>query len=403
MRETHPAVHFVATKMSKPSEKSVRAEEARFRARLRRVLLVGLAAGPAAAAGACSTSGGGDGVGAMVDASGSVDATTNGPEASLHDAGAADAADPCGPVRLDPATFGNDGACDDYVRLPCGIPPDAARALCVPSADLCTAMCPSKVFLECAYSPVTCVDGSLLPDAEAVIECGLCVGNLGRRPSALPEDEARVGPGVGDYFARAAYLEAASVDAFVELESRLATLGAPRSLRARAARAAADEKRHARTTSRIARGHGVEPQSPWVASAESPSTQVTLEELARANVVEGCVRESFAALVAMHQAARAEDPRVARAMGVIARDEARHAALSWSIHAWATRRLDSRARARVRAAAAGAIAKLHVDARSPRGGEIVRLAGHPSAAREAALALAFSRAFFVTPRTQRPA
>ena len=374
---------------SKVSEKSVRAEEARFRARLRSVLLVGLA-GPVGLS-ACSP--GDDTDVGGIDAAPSIDATiTEGEGGAAADVGADVAfVDPCAPVRLDAAMFGNDGACDNYVRLPCGYPADAAELNCNPIVDLCNSVCPSRDFFQCALPSITCVDGSVLPDADVVVECGLCLGNLGRRPSGLIEPRAKRGrSAVGDYFARAAYLEAASVDAFRELASRLEALGAPVRLMARAARAAEDEKRHARTTARIARRHGAEPELPRA----SKSAPVTLEALARENAVEGCVRESFAALVAMHQAAHAEDPEVARAMRVIARDEARHAALAWSIHAWATRRLGARGRARVRAEEASAIARLRVDARSPRGAEVVRLAGVPSAAREAQLAEAFVGAFF---------
>jgi hypothetical protein len=56
----------------------------------------------------------------------------------------------------------------------------------------------------------------------------------------------------------------------------------------------------------------------------------SLEEMALENVVEGCVRETFGAVVAMIQAERAGDARVRRAMRRIARDETRHAELSWA-------------------------------------------------------------------------
>jgi len=388
-------VHFVSAKMpSRTSSKTVRTEEARFRARLRRALVVGLA-GPAATI-ACSTSTGSRGghIDASVAPDGASDASVESDAGNARDGGEAsfDAApDPCAVVVLDAAAFGTDGACDNFVQLPCGIPPDAAIQGCAPAVDLCNAECPDKLFFECAYAPITCIDGGLIPDAEVVIECGLCIGNLGRRPAGLREPGTRRERSpVGDYFARAAYLEAASVDAFVHLETQLAALGAPAPLQARTARAAEDERRHARTTARIARRYGVEPEVPRVAAAAA----VTLEELAHENAAEGCVRESFAALLALHQARYAADPCVAHAMRVIAREEARHATLSWSIHAWANRRLATAARARVRATAEQATARLRGAARAPRHAEVARIAGLPSVAEEAQLVESFAEAFF---------
>ena len=68
------------------------------------------------------------------------------------------------------------------------------------------------------------------------------------------------------------------------------------------------------------------------------------------NAVEGCVRETVGAAVAAVQAARATDPRVRAVMTQIARDEARHAALSWRVHAWALGALSPSSRSRVVAA-----------------------------------------------------
>lgn len=81
---------------------------------------------------------------------------------------------------------------------------------------------------------------------------------------------------------------------------------------------------------------------------EEPTRAVpSLEEIAMENRVERCLRESYGAAVAAFQAARATDPRIAQALARIAVDEAAHAELSWSIDAWATARLDRRARGRM--------------------------------------------------------
>jgi hypothetical protein len=169
-------------------------------------------------------------------------------------------------------------------------------------------------------------------------------------------------------------------------------------LRDAAVRAASDERRHARVTAALARSFGAEPLVPRPHRA----TRATLEVLATENAVEGCVRESMGALVAAHQAAHATDPRLARAMRQIARDEVRHAALAWAIDAWAMPRLDGAARARVRAAQLDAFEGMRRDAARRLPPEIVDQAGLPSAAAAARLVTAFGRVFLTSlPRRLR--
>jgi hypothetical protein len=76
-----------------------------------------------------------------------------------------------------------------------------------------------------------------------------------------------------------------------------------------------------------------------------PRPPPSLFELLEDGVVEGCVGETFGALLLTWQAERAEDPRVRRALAAIARDEARHAALAWEVWAWGAALLGARERA----------------------------------------------------------
>jgi hypothetical protein len=80
--------------------------------------------------------------------------------------------------------------------------------------------------------------------------------------------------------------------------------------------------------------------------------------VARDNAAEGCGRETYAALIAARQARAAADPAIRAAMAGIARDETRHAALSWAVDAWASERLAPAARRRVRAARHEAMERL---------------------------------------------
>jgi hypothetical protein len=212
----------------------------------------------------------------------------------------------------------------------------------------------------------------------------------GRRPEGLSPPRAtrtlrRARP-VGRYFAQAAHLEAASVHAFERLARELAAHRAPRALKDAARRAARDEVRHARVMTALAEREGAGVPAVRVAARDVRR----LEAIAIENVVEGCVRETFGAAVAVVQAARAGDAAVRDVMRGIARDETRHAELSWALAGWLEARLDAAARARVQAAKRRAVRALVRSAGHAPDGELASAVGLPSAceARRIARALA---------------
>ena len=213
-----------------------------------------------------------------------------------------------------------------------------------------------------------------------VVHCGgPCEG---RRPEAFtPFVDAQRGAVVGRYFARAAHLEAVSIDAFRILRAELRAHRAPKRLLRAASRAARDEIRHARTARALARSYGVRAERPVVARSAVRS----LAAIALENAVEGCVRETFGALVASAQACDAIDPQVRAAMVTIARDETRHAALGWELARWLRPRLDAETRARVDAAMREAITELRAECATSPTAELRALAGLPDATRALAL------------------
>jgi hypothetical protein len=186
--------------------------------------------------------------------------------------------------------------------------------------------------------------------------------NEGRRPLAqLERDRPRsFASELGATLAELAYLEAASILAFTELAAQLQRLGAPTDLIERCHAAALDERRHANVLGSLARRHGATPLEARARACH----ELELSELTRHNAVEGCVLESFAALIACVRATTAGDPVLREAYLDIADDELRHGQLAWDIHAWAFGRLDERARARVLAARSHALAQLPKRARS---------------------------------------
>ncbi len=200
-----------------------------------------------------------------------------------------------------------------------------------------------------------CTAGMFTPGdgGPVTLSCPGCLGGSGgRRPRGLLRPPALRAPtALGAYFARMAHDEAASVHAFRRLGDDLALHGAPSALVLAAARSARDEERHARLMGRCARGQGATVSAPRVRRGRPRS----LEAIARENAVEGCVHETFGALILHWQAAHARDASMRRTFARLAADETRHAALSWAVARWAGGRLDAAARARVAAARARAV------------------------------------------------
>jgi len=208
----------------------------------------------------------------------------------------------------------------------------------------------------------------------------------GRRPDGLADVETFCDNELGQYFSEIAHLEAASVAAFRALGRQLKRFGAPRALRRAARQAARDEIRHARLGRALAERFGGRYARPNIGSLRD----VTLETLARENAVEGCVRETYGALLATYQARQALDPEVRTAMQEIARDETRHAAIAWSIARWVEPKLEPEARERVREAQRGAALDLMRELGYQAPVQLQATAGVPAAniARHMARALA---------------
>jgi len=194
---------------------------------------------------------------------------------------------------------------------------------------------------------------------------------VGRRPPGLEETNVRAD--VGAYFQGMATLEAASVDAFRILRRELAGHRLPRRLDRAMRRAARDEVRHTRAARALGRRFG----GTYAPPSLKPQPRRSLEAIAIDNAIEGCVRETYGALVASYQAKMASDAHVRAAMIRIARDEIRHAALSWQLDHWLSTRLDDKAREQVARAKQAARAELAASLGANQAPELVKVAGLP--------------------------
>jgi hypothetical protein len=204
----------------------------------------------------------------------------------------------------------------------------------------------------------------------------------GRRPAGLAASVTCIAQNeVGAHFARAAHFEAASVFAFEQLARDLVQLGAPRELVRLALSAALDEVGHARTMHALAERFGGQRVVPEIAA---PASRGALA-IALENAVEGCVRETYSALLACYQAQAARDPHVRAAMTQIADDETRHAQLSWQIAAWLEPQLSDEERAAVALARRAAYQQLSGELGPRLTPAAMRLVGLPDEATSLAL------------------
>ncbi len=262
-------------------------------------------------------------------------------------------------------------------HVTCRYPGGRTQALYSPEKLPLGAPTPQVFCGSCASDPksVGCLrDGNFL---ECQGEEFTCEGAGRRLRGARCARTRSSGSVAARWFSRAAVLEARSATAFEELATDLEALGAPRALSVRAGRAAVDELRHAAAMASLAARAGASSRTPRApASRVRPAPE--LEALARENAVEGCVRETFGALLLTWQADATSVPAVSRELRRIARDEARHAALSFAIHRWATARLDVDANRRVARAARGAVVALRRSLGRSRAGDLETTLGRPS-------------------------
>ncbi len=226
--------------------------------------------------------------------------------------------------------------------------------------------------------------GRPLRDGEALI-CPAVSG-------APSSDAATVEEAVAiEHWVASAALERAAVEAFAELERKLTLLDAPPDLVAWCRRAREDEQRHTTTCIDVARHLGSKEVSfaPLDPPCRGASDLVTL---AVESLLDGCLAEGVAAAVARDLGARCAEPPTRAALEEIARDEADHAELAWSIVAFALERAGDEARSAARLTASRILAE-SIAALEERSGAGLEADGVPSAAdvararREVGLAL----------------
>lgn len=219
-------------------------------------------------------------------------------------------------------------------------------------------------------------DGSIEVLETVIVQEGEVGCVAGRLPAGLApraQFRSRRTSALGSFFAEIAHLEAAAVTAFDQLARELVVHRAPRGMIRAALRSRREEIGHTRVTARLARRFGGCPVAPRVA----PWTPRSLADVASDNAAEGCIRETYGALVAHVQAKTARDPIVRRVLGRIAVEETRHAALSWELAQWTGARLGVDDRRRVARSTRTALDRLESEVTQPHADEVHTQAGMP--------------------------
>jgi hypothetical protein len=158
---------------------------------------------------------------------------------------------------------------DDPIETPAEPPLPARVDSCRVDVDACLALC--NMALERAGAGASASECKVtFEGSPANVEVGYYISNggagcpaEGRRPEGLvlPHRLDATNP-VGAWLAEAAWLEAASVYAFVHLARELGLHGAPHGLVRWALVAARDEVRHTELMTRLALRYGARPPAP---------------------------------------------------------------------------------------------------------------------------------------------
>lgn len=139
---------------------------------------------------------------------------------------------------------------------------------------------------------------------------------------------------LGEYWTMIGQMEHASVAAFARFSLQLLALGAPPELLVRSQTAMADETHHARLAFALASAYLERPVGPGLLDLNGALADISVEEVLRTVIMEGCVGETVAAMEAKEALTYVTDPTLRYVFGEIARDESQHAMLAWRTVGW---------------------------------------------------------------------
>jgi hypothetical protein len=183
-------------------------------------------------------------------------------------------------------------------------------------------------------------DGRPLREGERMIVAPARRGRNGwtlgiARPDVValsPEQRAAL----AELWTTAAQAEHASIASFSRGALDLLACGAPATLVAAVQKAALDEVHHAALCFDLASAYAGAPIGPGpLPLGMLAMAGRDLATIAAETARDGCINETFAALLASERLVHAKDPAVRAALSTIAEDEMQHALLAWQTVRWA--------------------------------------------------------------------
>jgi hypothetical protein len=150
------------------------------------------------------------------------------------------------------------------------------------------------------------------------------------RPALVPAERARL----VELWQADALMEHASIASFARFALQLLALGAPARLVTDAQRAGLEETRHAEHAFSIATRLAGRVIGPDRLPGLEGALETELCAVAEATLVEGCIGETLAAVVALEQARQAGDEAIRATLLEVADDETRHAQLAFRFLSW---------------------------------------------------------------------
>jgi hypothetical protein len=154
------------------------------------------------------------------------------------------------------------------------------------------------------------------------------------RPALTPAERARL----VELWQADALMEHASIASFGRFGLQLLALGAPARLVRDAQHAGLDEIRHAEQAFSIASRLAGRVIGPGALPELAAPLETELSAVVRAALIEGCIGETLAAVVALEQAQHASDGAIRATLLEVSEDETRHAELAFRFVAWALAR-----------------------------------------------------------------
>ena len=139
---------------------------------------------------------------------------------------------------------------------------------------------------------------------------------------------------IGQHWLQHAEAEHASIASFARHTLQLMSIGAPSMLLAASQQASLDEIKHAKICYGIASAFLDTDFFPGPLEVTNSMSQMSIKDIIKSLVQEGCIEETLSAMEARFQARWTDIPAIKDSLEAIAMEETSHAQLAWNTISW---------------------------------------------------------------------